>query len=122
VFQNQIPSSTVIQWNSRLTRTAGQTMMTRHNMMRTVQIQLSSRVIDKEERLQSTLLHEMCHAAQFLLENEEQPAHGPGFQKWCFKLRHIKTFTVSYMLHSMVFFFCVGPKKLDVYGLLFLLL
>ncbi|XP_053992700.1 uncharacterized protein LOC128883875 [Hylaeus volcanicus] len=100
VFENQIPSSTIIQWNSRLTRTAGQTMMTRNQMVRTVQIQLSSRVIDKEERLQSTLLHEMCHAAQFLLENEEQPAHGPGFQKWAKKARRLWPFIPVTITHN----------------------
>ena len=29
-----------------------------------------------------TLAHEMCHAAQWLLEGEKQPPHGAAFQLW----------------------------------------
>ena len=32
---------------------------------RVATIELSTKVIDDEERLRSTLLHEMCHAAQW---------------------------------------------------------
>jgi hypothetical protein len=34
---------------------------------RVATIELSTKVIDDEERLRSTLLHEMCHAAQWLV-------------------------------------------------------
>ena len=35
---------------------------------RVATIELSTKVIDDEERLRSTLLHEMCHAAQWLVD------------------------------------------------------
>eukprot|EP01071_Lankesteria_metandrocarpae_P014230 Lankesteria_metandrocarpae@DN8235_c0_g1_i1.p2 len=49
---------------------------------RSCKIQLSTKVLDDEHRMQKTLLHECCHAAQFLLEGETRPPHGPGFRKW----------------------------------------
>lgn len=84
VFDERLPSDIPLEWNSRLVRTAGQTIMTveKGTKLRSTRIHLSCRVLDRRERLLSTLLHEMCHAAQFLLEHEERPAHGPGFQKW----------------------------------------
>ena len=40
------------------------------------------KVIDDEERLRSTLAHEMCHAAQWLLDGAKNPPHGEAFRRW----------------------------------------
>lgn len=114
VFDNRLPSNMVLEWNPRLTRTAGQTIMTKTAglQQRTARIHLSCRVVDCEERLLTTLLHEMCHAAQFLLEFEERPPHGPGFQKWA-RLAAVRyadvpvTVTHNYIVHQPKRYQCV---------------
>ena len=45
-------------------------------------IELSLKVLDCEERLRNTLVHEMCHAAAWLVDGNRQPPHGPVFHKW----------------------------------------
>ena len=39
-------------------------------------------MLDSHERLRSTLAHEMCHAAQWVLDGAAKPAHGAAFRKW----------------------------------------
>ena len=45
-------------------------------------IELSPRVLDTRDRLRITLAHEMCHAAQWLLDGESKPPHGDSFKSW----------------------------------------
>ena len=45
-------------------------------------IDLSVAVVDCEERLRLTLAHEMCHAAQWVLDGKAKPPHGPRFWHW----------------------------------------
>ena len=40
------------------------------------------KVIDEHHRLRHTLLHEMCHAAQWLVDGKINPPHGSLFKKW----------------------------------------
>lgn len=87
IFKNQLPPDLAISWSPRLTRTAGTTMMkgvgrSGISLNRSCEVFLSTKVVDSEERLKKTLLHELCHVAQYLIENEHQPPHGPGFKKW----------------------------------------
>jgi predicted SprT family Zn-dependent metalloprotease len=51
-------------------------------MVRMAVIQLSTKVLDDQQRLQSTLLHELCHAAAWIVDGYQSPPHGAGFQKW----------------------------------------
>ena len=51
-------------------------------MTREASIDLSVKVLDNDERLQQTLLHEMCHVAAWLLDGQKKPPHGPSFWKW----------------------------------------
>eukprot|EP00915_Cephaloidophora_sp_WS-2016_P011919 GHVH01017360.1.p1 GENE.GHVH01017360.1~~GHVH01017360.1.p1 ORF type:complete len:340 (+),score=43.66 GHVH01017360.1:783-1802(+) len=50
-------------------------------------IELSSKILDTPGRIAGTLLHEMCHAAQKLIDEDvfgevaEKP-HGPRFKRW----------------------------------------
>ena len=70
-------------WNKRLLTTAGITKLTLKSTGESAaKIELSEKVIDTEERLRSTLLHEMCHAAAWLLSRERKPPHGPKFYMW----------------------------------------
>lgn len=75
-----------VQWSTRLTSTAGLTRLKRRGKgsteMRSATIELSTKLIDDNERLRSTLMHEMCHAAAWLVDNVHKPPHGTCFKKW----------------------------------------
>lgn len=45
-------------------------------------VELSTKVVDDELRLQTTLLHELCHVAAWIIDGNLKPPHGPCFQKW----------------------------------------
>ena len=81
VFDNSL-SAVDVGWNKKLLTTAGHAKLRRQDGKRTVFIELSEKVIDQEHRLKTTLLHEMCHAAAWLLDASNKPAHGPVFKKW----------------------------------------
>jgi predicted SprT family Zn-dependent metalloprotease len=86
VFQNRLPHSMEIKWNNRLRTTAGLTYTSRTALASTVQhnarIELAEKVLTDEHRLRSTLLHEMCHAAAWIVDHNNKPPHGPVFRKW----------------------------------------
>jgi len=81
-FGSQLPSDMSVQWSSRLLTTAGITKMKTVNGIRHASIELSVKVVDDEERLKNTLLHEMCHAASWIVDGEKKPPHGKNFWKW----------------------------------------
>ncbi|KAL9184181.1 hypothetical protein ACHAXT_002267 [Thalassiosira profunda] len=79
--------SVKVTWSNKLNTTAGITRMRgklgeKHASTRVATIELATKVIDDEERLRSTLLHEMCHAAQWIVDGTHKPAHGKAFKKW----------------------------------------
>mmetsp|Transcript_3888 Transcript_3888/g.7882 ORF Transcript_3888/g.7882 Transcript_3888/m.7882 type:complete len:915 (-) Transcript_3888:14-2758(-) len=85
-FRNAL-SSVTVTWSNKLNTTAGITRMkgrlgTEHASSRVATIELATKVIDNEERLRSTLLHEMCHAAMWLVDGVHKPPHGKCFKKW----------------------------------------
>jgi predicted SprT family Zn-dependent metalloprotease len=49
---------------------------------RTAIVELSTKVVDNIQRLQTTLLHELCHVAAWIVDGNIKPPHGPYFQKW----------------------------------------
>jgi hypothetical protein len=71
-------------WNARLTKTAGFTAykLNRRTGQRTCSIELSTKVVDDTERLMWTLMHEMCHAAQWCVDGVHRPPHGATFKHW----------------------------------------
>ena len=85
VFRGSLDSVEVI-WSKRLTTTAGITRLKRHRqagiVTRLASIELSTKMIDQEDRLRSTLMHEMCHAAAWLVDDVVKPPHGKCFKKW----------------------------------------
>ena len=82
VFDDELPADLPLHWSPRLRRTAGRCHFVTVGSARRARIELSTRVLDSPTRLQSTLAHEMCHAAQWLLDGVCKPPHGPAFQKW----------------------------------------
>jgi predicted SprT family Zn-dependent metalloprotease len=85
-----------LSWSNKLRTTAGLTRLKsmgnpfltndqpdqNASRIRTALVELSTKVIDNETRLRSTLLHELCHAAAWIIDGIAKPAHGPCFQRW----------------------------------------
>lgn len=49
-------------------------------------IELSTKVVDSEERVRNTLSHEMCHLSTWLVDGVGQPDHGSAWKKWAAKV------------------------------------
>lgn len=85
-FGGVLPDSLALRWNPRLRRTAGRCHFFAPAAglagQRSAEIELSPRVVDSVERLRETLAHEMCHAAQWVVDGEARPPHGEAFQRW----------------------------------------
>nr|SVE78787.1 EOG090X0464 [Daphnia lumholtzi] len=87
IFHSHFRTDFSITWNSRLTRTAG---YCRHFTKREngsaattfeSRIELSVKVVDTPCRLRDTLVHELCHAATWMIDNC-RGGHGPVWRKW----------------------------------------
>ncbi|XP_029666839.1 uncharacterized protein LOC115237741 [Formica exsecta] len=94
VFDNQLPQDMPIEWSIRLTGTAGycsskKIVKTLSGVIRYSRIVLATKVLDTPERLRDTLIHEMCHAAAWLINNVKD-CHGPCWRNWAHKA--MKTF------------------------------
>ena len=84
VFEERLSTITVT-WSSKLRTTAGVTRCTKDRAnpdRRFATIELSVKVIDEYHRLRHTILHEMCHAAQWVVDGKINPPHGACFKKW----------------------------------------
>ena len=85
VFGGKLDESLVVDWSTRLTKTAGMTYMSRtstHIKEHKARIELASKVCTNEERVRATLLHELCHVAAWVVDGVRKPPHGPIFKKW----------------------------------------
>lgn len=73
IFNNFFEPNFSITWNARLTRTAGycRHFTRRENGAITFEsrIELSVKVVDTPCRLRDTLVHELCHAATWVIDN-----------------------------------------------------
>jgi predicted SprT family Zn-dependent metalloprotease len=99
VFENAL-DAVEVTWSKRLITTAGITRLRRRKCGSFVEhiaaIELSVKLIDDESRLQSTLMHEMCHAAAWLVDNVHKPPHGKCFKKWAnLAMRRVNGLLVS---------------------------
>ncbi len=45
-------------------------------------LELSSKIVTTRERLRTTLAHECCHVAAWVIEREYHQPHGPAFWRW----------------------------------------
>ncbi len=78
-------------------------------------------MIDDDERLRSTLIHEMCHAANWLVDQLDNAHHGAQFRKWGRKAtKQFPEISVStchnYAVHKPHKFKCVNSVCGVVYG------
>lgn len=94
IFDNKFPEEMSIEWNVRMRGTAGfcynkSKKLALGEVERSSRIVLATKIIDTPDRLRDTLVHEMCHAATWLI-NEISDGHGPFWQTWASKA--MKTF------------------------------
>lgn len=88
IFENKLPPDMLIEWNVRMRGTAGfcynKKTVGVNGVRRSSRIELATKVCDKAERVRDTLVHEMCHAAAWLI-NEVADGHGPFWKTWAMK-------------------------------------
>lgn len=113
----------VVQWSKKLNTTAGltrlQTISTNMTpgvpLKRQAVIELSTKVVDDEEKLRTTLLHELVHAVVWIVEGVSRPPHGADFKRWA-KIAMSKvpdvivTTTHNYQIQYKFNWACVNPK------------
>ncbi|KAL6117819.1 gcna [Pungitius sinensis] len=77
VFDSKLPVDMSVTWNKKMRKTAGYciTGQERGGGNRYARIELSEKVCDSADRLRDTLIHEMCHAATWLI-NGVRDGHG----------------------------------------------
>lgn len=77
VFDNKLPVKMSVTWNKKMRKTAGYciTGQEKRGGNRYARIELSEKVCDSADRLRDTLIHEMCHAATWLI-NGVRDGHG----------------------------------------------
>lgn len=82
IFEGILPADLDISWNARLSTTAGLTHYKRDAYQKySARIELSTKVLDTAEKLERTLIHEMCHCATWLIDHIARPPHGEHFKK-----------------------------------------
>lgn len=83
VFEDRLPHDMKINWNSRLSSAAGRCKFRTedHRRVKTCSVELSVGLLKTADRVRDTLVHELCHAATFLL-GEHYDVHGPFWRCW----------------------------------------
>ncbi|VEN63452.1 unnamed protein product [Callosobruchus maculatus] len=89
IFESKIPEDTPLKWNDRMRGTAGycycrKITRSNGNIERLVRIELASKVLDSPDRLRDTLVHELCHAAAWII-NGVSDGHGKYWKSWAYK-------------------------------------
>ncbi|XP_075699868.1 germ cell nuclear acidic protein-like [Rhinoderma darwinii] len=114
VFDNKLPEHMDISWNKRLTKTFGRTGFHKSDEDRSAINQLSDKVCDSAERVKNTLIHEMCHAACWIIDGQAEDSHGWLWKSYCDEanLTHpelpwIKQYH-NYEIHYPVVYGCSG--------------
>lgn len=75
-----IPSEKLkVIWNARLRKSAGQC---RNHSNGNSTVEMSPVVCTTAERVRDTLIHELCHAATWVVDRLHKEGHGPGWKRW----------------------------------------
>ncbi|KAK6040094.1 hypothetical protein COOONC_22401 [Cooperia oncophora] len=77
-FKDELPEFLPVRWNNRLCKTAG---MCRNMSDRTSCVELSPKVCSTPDRVRDTLIHELCHAAVWVVDGRRKEGHGPLWKK-----------------------------------------
>ena len=81
IFDGCMPYDMKLTWSKRLNKTAGRCICKRQGKERWCEIELATKVLTSADRLRDTLIHEMCHAAAWIIA-EYSDGHGPIFKSW----------------------------------------
>uniref|UniRef100_A0A8R1DRL3 Tr-type G domain-containing protein n=1 Tax=Caenorhabditis japonica TaxID=281687 RepID=A0A8R1DRL3_CAEJA len=77
---SEIPTEQLkVVWNARLRKSAGQC---RNHSNGTSTVEMSPVVCTTAERVRDTLIHELCHAAVWVVDRLHKEGHGPGWKRW----------------------------------------
>lgn len=114
-----------IEWNNRLLKTAGQAHKKRErrpdgSQVVTYRITLSEKVLTGEEQILSTVAHEMCHLATWIISDDHKTAHGKIFKSWGRKVMRARqdievTTTHSYTIEYKYQWKCANEKCTAIY-------
>jgi len=74
-----------VLWNRSLLTSAGKTKLYRETG-RCV-IELNPKLLDTDDKVKNTLVHEMCHAAVFLIDKDYNNGHGTKWLRWVEKAK-----------------------------------
>ncbi|XP_012543429.1 uncharacterized protein LOC105840891 [Monomorium pharaonis] len=94
IFDNKLPGDMLIEWNVRMRGTAGycynkKSVKSLGGVIKSSRIVLATKILDTPDRLRDTLIHEMCHAASWIIDNVSD-GHGHFWTRWANKA--MKTF------------------------------
>lgn len=89
VFGDKLPSDMSLTWNVKLRGTAGfcynkRITKSTGEVIRSSRIEFSTKVIDRADRLRDTLIHELCHAASWVIDGVLD-GHGNIWGGWAQK-------------------------------------
>uniref|UniRef100_T1HYU0 SprT-like domain-containing protein n=1 Tax=Rhodnius prolixus TaxID=13249 RepID=T1HYU0_RHOPR len=111
VFDKKLPDDMPIKWSKKLTSSCGITTTKvdinpdTNSKRYLAYITLSKKIITTAERLRDTMLHEMCHAAVWLI-NRSTDSHGPIWKLWIGRSRPSEK-----LLDKCVCGYCGGKFK-----------
>nr|XP_006003825.1 PREDICTED: acidic repeat-containing protein isoform X2 [Latimeria chalumnae] len=89
VFDCKLPEKMEISWNRKMRKTAGYCVTGQKrgkDGQRYARIELSEKVCDSADRLRDTLIHEMCHAATWII-NGVRDGHGQFWRLYARKCK-----------------------------------
>ncbi|TKR68394.1 hypothetical protein L596_024384 [Steinernema carpocapsae] len=90
-FDGQLPADLDISWNSRMLTTAGFAKCRKEkDGTRSARVELAPKVCTTADRIRDTLLHELCHVAVYLLDQQDNEKHGSFWKQWAYRCH--KTF------------------------------
>jgi len=74
-----------VTWNKKLKSTAGRCRMgicKDNRLSKKFCIELAPHILTSGQRLRDTFLHELIHAANWMIDLDHKAGHGPLFRKW----------------------------------------
>ncbi|XP_011798568.1 PREDICTED: acidic repeat-containing protein [Colobus angolensis palliatus] len=118
VCDKKLPEKLQIGWNNKMLKTAGScsTGETWHpKRHRFAEIQIGLKVCDSADRIRDTLIHEICHAASWLIDGICD-SHGDTWKYYARKCNRIHpelpkvTRCHNYKINYKVYYECTGCK------------
>ncbi|XP_050632300.1 germ cell nuclear acidic protein isoform X4 [Macaca thibetana thibetana] len=118
VCDKKLPEKLRIGWNNKMLKTAGSCStgeMWHPKRQRFAEIQIGLKVCDSADRIRDTLIHEICHAASWLIDGIRD-SHGDTWKYYARKSNRIHpelpkvTRCHNYKINYKVHYECTGCK------------